>query len=286
MYQFVEDLTETQYKNFIQTKGLKQKRSNDKNCFYIGIAKDRKLIACCKIFIQIENRKKNFVIPLGIQTTIENEELYVFFQKYLLITTKKYHVQKIKVYSNENSYLLKLGYKKGKSNPESYLPLKKERKIALPNYLVVEELDTERKRNKLKDLKIKNRDLFLFNNVSFFTMQLDLYHYLDTLKEEKKRKLIQEMINEIGDILILESISVEYLNDGKVQYIDYENYSSLLETERKACLFLKLQEELITKGIQKLFLPNYFNTSELKQEFIFEYEYTINSISNMITKRG
>ncbi len=286
MYQFVEDLKEEQYKNFIQTKKLNQKRTSDKNCIYIGVAKDRKLVACCKIFTQIENRKNVFSIPLGIQTIIEEEELYIFFQKYLLITAKKYNVQKIKVYSKENPYLLKIGFKKKKKNNEHYLALKKEKKIEIPKYLQVVELDTERKREKLKDFKIKNKDLFLFNNVSFFALQLDLYTYLDSVKDEEKRKLIQEMIIEFGDVLFLESISIEYLNDNGVQYIDYDSYSSLLENERKNILFPILKEELIKKGIQKLFLPNHINADTLEKEIIIEYEYSINSIVNLIQKRG
>ncbi len=286
MYQFVEDLKEEQYKNFIQAKKLKQKRSKDKNCLYVGVAKERKLVACCKIFIQIENRKNIFSIPLGIQTIIEEEELYTFFMKYLIITARKYSAQKIKVYSKENPYLLKIGFKKVKKNSESYLPLKKEKERKIPNYFQIVELDTDRKREKLKNFKINNKDLFLFNNVSFFTLQLDLYTYLDTLVEKKERNIIQEIIGEVGDVLILECISIEYLNDNGVQYIDYENYSSLLEKERENVLFPKLKEELVKKGIQKLFLPKKVNASELEQEFIIEYEYSVNSITNFILKRG
>lgn len=286
MYQFVEDLKEEQYKNFIQANRLGQKRANDKNCIYVGVAKNRKLVACAKIFIQVENRKTILSIPLGIQTIIEEEELYTFFQKYLLITAKKYSAQKIKVYSKENPYLSKLGFKKLKKNSEPYLPLKIEKKIDIPNYFQVVELKTQRKRDKLKELKTKNRDLFLFNNVSFFTLQLDLYTYLDTVKEKKQKELIQEMINELGSNLILESISIEYLNDNGVQYIDYDNYSSMLEEERKNILLPKVKDELVKKGIQKLFLPNSMNIPELEQEFMIEYEYSLNSISNFIQKRG
>ncbi len=286
MYQFVEDLKEEQYKNFIQAKRLRQKSSKEKKCLYVGVAKDRKLIACCKIFIQIENRKTIFSIPLGIQTVIEEEKLYSFFMKYLFITAKKYSAQKIKVYSKENFYLEKIGFRKGKRNSESYLLLKKEKELKVPNYFRIVELNTNRKREKLKDFKIKNKDLFLFNNVSFFTLQLDLYTYLDTLKEKKERNLIQEMITELGDVLILECISIEYINDNGVQYIDYENYSSLLEKERENMLFSKLKEELVKKGIQKFFLPHKINTPELKQEIIIEYEYSVNPITNFILKRG
>lgn len=286
MFQFVEDLKEEQYNNFIKTKKLSQKRDTNQNYLYVGVAQDRKLIATCKILIQMENGKNIFVIPLGIQTILESEELYTFFQKYLLILAKKYNVLKIKLYSQENMFLLKIGYKKGKTEKQSYLPLKKEKTINIPSYFKVEEMNTERKRKKLKEVKQRNKDLFLFNNVSFFTLQLDLYTYLDTFQEEKQRKFIQEMMEELGDFLILESCSIEYLNDNKVQYIDYENHSSLLTEERKNILFSKLKEELLKKGIQKLFLPKDVHLSDLEQEYIIEYEYFIKNFSNFLSKRG
>lgn len=286
MYQFVEDLKEEQYKNFVQAKKLSQKNSNNRKCIYLGVAKDRKLVACCKVELKVENRKNIFVIPLGIQTIIENEELYVFFQKYISATAKKYGVHIIKLYSHENPILSKIGYKRKKENQENYLPLKMEKSLDIPNYFQIDELNTERKRNRLKELKLKNKDLFLFNNISFFTLQLDLYTYLDTLKDKKERKLVQELISEIGDSLILESCSIEYLNDDKVQYIDYETYSSILEDKRKNILFQKLQEQLVQKGIHKLFLPKNINLLNLKEESIIEYEYSINTFTNLIKRRG
>lgn len=285
MFQFVEDLKEEQYNNFIKAKKLSQK-SIKQNYLYVGVAQDRKLVAVCKIFIQVESGKNIFVIPLGIQTIIENEDLYIFFQKYLLVFAKKYNVHKIKLYSQENAFLLKIGYKIGKAEKQHYLPLKKEKTINIPCYFQVDEMNNERKRRKLKELRQKNKDLFLFNNVSFFTLQLDLYTYLDTFEEEKQRNIIQEMMDELGDFLVLESCSVEYLNDNKVQYIDYENHSSILEEERKGILFSKLKEELLKKGVQKLFLPKNINLSDLEQEFIIEYEYSIHTFSNFLSKRG
>lgn len=276
MYQFVEDLKEEQYKAFIEVKKLDRKSHGNKDCFYFGVAKDRKLVACCKVFIEIENRKKVFFIPLGIQTIIEDIELYQFFKKYLSITAKKYNVRKIKIYSSENSNLLQIGFIKTRKNTRAYLPLKKEKEIIAPNYLQVLELNSERKRKKLKELKTKNKDLFLFNNVSFFALQLDLYTYLDTVKEERKKEVVTRLLNELGDILILESISIEYLNDKEAFLIDNDNYSSVLLEERKNIFFPKLKEELVKKGIKKLYLPSTTKSSlPLEQDIIIEYEMNI-----------
>jgi len=131
MYQFVEDLKESQYKKFVQEKKLNQKRNTNKDCFYIGFAKDKKLIACARIFILIENQKRILYIPLGIQTIIEDSDFYLFVKKYLIITAKKYHAQIIKVYSQENENLLEIGFKLTKKSGDSYLPLKKEKAYSI-----------------------------------------------------------------------------------------------------------------------------------------------------------
>ena len=125
-------------------------------------------------------------------------------------------------------------------------------------------------------LKTKNKDLFLFNNVSFFALQLDLYSYLDTIKEENKREVVTRLLNELGDILILESISIEYLNDKEVVLIDNDNYSSVLLEERKNIFFPRLKEELVKKGIKKLYLSSTTKSSlPLEQDIIIEYEMNI-----------
>ncbi len=276
MYQFVEDLKESQYKKFVQEKKLNQKRNTNKDCFYIGFAKDKKLIACARIFILIENQKRILYIPLGIQTIIEDSDFYLFVKKYLIITAKKYHAQIIKVYSQENENLLEIGFKLTKKSGDSYLPLKKEKAYSLPTYLKIVEMNSERKRRKLKEIKRNNNDLFLFNNVTFFTLQLDLYAYLDTLKDLVEKKLIEKIMEENGDSIILESASIEFFNEEEAQLIELEEYSTLLQEKRKNLFFQKLKEELLNKGIHKLFFQNSKNNAfPLTQDIILEYFLTL-----------
>lgn len=276
MYQFVEDLREEQYQKFVQDKKLDQKRTSSKNGFYIGFAKDRKLVACAKVFIQMENQKNILYIPLGIQSIEKEKDFYPFLKKYLLITAKKYNAQKIKVYSKEDSELSNIGFKLTKKNGDSYLPLQIEEKKTLPNYFKIVEMNSDRKRRKLKEIKRNNNDLFLFNNVSFFTLQLDLYSYLDILEQEQEKKVIRRIMEENGDSIILESISIEFFNDKEAKFIEAEEFSSLLKEERKNLLFCKLKEDLVNRGIQKLFFTNSKKISlPLKQDIILEYFLTI-----------
>lgn len=84
------------------------------------------------------------------------------------------------------------------------------------------------------------------------------------------------LLNELGDILILESISIEYLNDKEVVLIDNDNYSSVLLEERKNIFFPRLKEELVKKGIKKLYLSSTTKSSlPLEQDIIIEYEMNI-----------
>lgn len=272
MYQFVEDLKEEQYERFVQEKKLVQKRIEDENCFYIGFAKNRKLVACAKVFILLENGKNVLYIPLGIQSIVNDNEFYTFLKKYLIITAKTYHAKKITILCKENTALLNIGFKLTKKNGEFYLPLKKEKKKEMPNYFKIVEMDTERKRRKLKEIKRTNKDLFLFNNITFFTLQLDLYAYIDTLKKKEEINLIKSIMEENGDSLILENISIEFFNDYEAQFIEIEEFSSLLKEKRQNILFNKLKEELTERGFQKLFFSNPKNISlPLTQDIIFEY---------------
>ncbi len=276
MYQFVEDLREDQYKKFVQEKKLGQKRSSNKDCFYLGFAKDRKLVACVKVFIQMENQKKIFCIPLGIQTIVNDLEFFQFVKKYLIITAKKYNAQMIKIYSKENSSLLEIGFKLTKKNGDTYLPLKKEKIENVPSYFKIVEMNSDRKRRKLKEIKRTNNDLFLFNNVTFFTLQLDLYTYLDSLKDLVEKKLIERIMEENGDSIILESASIEIFNEEEAQLIELEEYSTLLQDRRKNLFFSKLKEELTNRGIKKLFFQNSKNKMlPLEQDIILEYFITI-----------